>query len=93
MLIEKFAVDVILERRWGFRAGLFRLFLWLLSQIYGGVVRMRLWTYETGLGEGPFARLPSGERGESYSRWDRKNSGRGALCQGTYQNGVGKSPF
>ena len=32
--LEQFAVDVILERRWGFRAGLFRLFLWFLSGLY-----------------------------------------------------------
>src|SRR5476651_446898 len=48
--IEQFAVDVIMERRWGFRAGLFRLFLWLLSGIYRLVVAARLWWYETRLG-------------------------------------------
>jgi tetraacyldisaccharide 4'-kinase len=48
--IEQFAVDVILERRWGFRAWLFRLFLLLLSGIYRLVVRWRLWWFETRLG-------------------------------------------
>ena len=48
--IERFAVDVILGRRWGFRASLFRLFLWVLSQIYRVVVRWRLWWFETRLG-------------------------------------------
>jgi tetraacyldisaccharide 4'-kinase len=48
--IERFAVDVILERRWGFRASLFRLFLWVLSQIYRLIVRWRLWWFETRLG-------------------------------------------
>ena len=49
-LIEQFAVDVILERRWGFRAGVFRLFLWFLSGIYGRVVKLRLWWFESRLG-------------------------------------------
>src|ERR1700743_3310338 len=48
--LEQFAVDVILERRWGFRAWVFRLFLWYLSQIYRLVVRWRLWHFETRLG-------------------------------------------
>ena len=48
--LEQFAVDVILERRWGFRAGLFRLFLWILSGLYRLGVRWRLWWFETRLG-------------------------------------------
>jgi tetraacyldisaccharide 4'-kinase len=48
--VERFAVDVILERRWGFRAGLFRYFLWLLSGLYRQGVRFRLWWYENRLG-------------------------------------------
>jgi tetraacyldisaccharide 4'-kinase len=48
--LEQFAVDVILERRWGFRAGLFRLFLWFLSGIYRLAVKWRLWWFETRLG-------------------------------------------
>ena len=48
--LEQFAVDVILERRWGFRAGLFRLFLWVLSGLYRLGVRWRLWWFETRLG-------------------------------------------
>jgi tetraacyldisaccharide 4'-kinase len=48
--VERFAVDVILERRWGFRAGLFRYFLWLLSRLYRQGVRFRLWWYENRLG-------------------------------------------
>ncbi len=48
--IERFAVDVILERRWGFRAGLFRLFLWLLSGLYRLGVKWRLWWFESRLG-------------------------------------------
>ena len=48
--LEQFAVDVILERRWGFRAGLFRLFLWFLSGLYRLGVRWRLWWFETRLG-------------------------------------------
>ncbi len=47
---EQFAVDVILERRWGFRAWIFRLFLWVLSGIYRLVVKGRLWWFETRLG-------------------------------------------
>src|SRR6202453_2380877 len=48
--LEQFAVDVILERRWGFRAGVFRLFLWILSGIYRLIVRWRLWWFESRLG-------------------------------------------
>jgi tetraacyldisaccharide 4'-kinase len=48
--LEQFAVDVILERRWGFRAWAFRQFLWLLSGIYRLVVKWRLWWFETRLG-------------------------------------------
>jgi tetraacyldisaccharide 4'-kinase len=48
--LEQFAVDVILERRWGFRAGLFRFFLWILSGFYRVGVRWRLWWFESRLG-------------------------------------------
>jgi len=48
--LEQFAVDVILERRWGFRAWAFRQFLWLLSGIYRLAVKWRLWWFETRLG-------------------------------------------
>lgn len=48
--LEQFAVDVILERRWGFRASLFRFFLWMLSGLYRLGVRWRLWWFETRLG-------------------------------------------
>jgi tetraacyldisaccharide 4'-kinase len=48
--LEQFAVDVILERRWGFRASLFRFFLWMLSGLYRLGVKWRLWWFETRLG-------------------------------------------
>jgi tetraacyldisaccharide 4'-kinase len=48
--VERFAVDVILERRWGFRAAAFRFFLWILSGIYRLVVAARLWWYDSRLG-------------------------------------------
>ena len=48
--LEQFAVDVILERRGGFRASVFRLFLWMLSGLYRLGVRWRLWWFETRLG-------------------------------------------
>src|SRR5271155_3756429 len=48
--LEQFAVDVILERRWGFRAWAFRQFLWALSGLYRLAVRWRLWWFETRLG-------------------------------------------
>jgi tetraacyldisaccharide 4'-kinase len=48
--LEQFAVDVILERRWGFRAGVFRLFLWVLSGLYRLGVHWRLWWFESRLG-------------------------------------------
>jgi len=47
---ERFAVDVVLERRWGFRASVFRYFLWMLSGLYRLGVRWRLWWYESRLG-------------------------------------------
>jgi tetraacyldisaccharide 4'-kinase len=48
--IEQFAVDVILERRWGFRAGVFRFLLWVLSGLYRVGVGGRLWWYERRFG-------------------------------------------
>ena len=48
--LEQFAVDVILERRWGFRASLFRFFLWILSGLYRLGVGWRLWWFQTRLG-------------------------------------------
>jgi len=48
--LEQFAVEVIMERRWGFRAGLFRYFLWVLSGLYRLGVRWRLWWFESRLG-------------------------------------------
>ena len=47
--LEKFAVDVILERRNGKRAGLLRAFLHLLSHPYRGVVLLRLTLFRKGL--------------------------------------------
>ena len=47
---ERFAVDVVLERRWGFRASVLRLFLWLLSGLYRLGVRGRLRWFESRLG-------------------------------------------
>ena len=41
--IEQFYLDVILERSWGFRAGVVRLFLWALSGLYRLIVTGRLW--------------------------------------------------
>jgi tetraacyldisaccharide 4'-kinase len=48
--LEQFAVEVIMGQRWGFRAGIFRLFLWFLSGIYRKIVKWRLWFFETRLG-------------------------------------------
>ena len=48
--IEQFYLDVILERSWGFRAGLVRLFLWALSGLYRLIVTGRLWWYEARFG-------------------------------------------
>lgn len=42
---EQFAVDVILERRYGKRAVLLRWFLYLLSWLFRGIVQTRLWLY------------------------------------------------
>ncbi len=42
---ERFAVDVILERRDGKRAALLRGLLFLLSLLYSPLVRLRLWLY------------------------------------------------
>ena len=43
--LEQFTVDVILDRRKGVRAGLFRVFLGGLSKIYRSAVDSRLWLY------------------------------------------------
>src|SRR5438105_14975884 len=44
-ILEQFAIDVILERRGGFRAALLRSFLYLLSLIYQRVLQLRLFFY------------------------------------------------
>ena len=43
--LEQFAIDVILNRRKGFRAGALRVFLSGMSVLYRNVVGMRLWLY------------------------------------------------
>jgi tetraacyldisaccharide 4'-kinase len=43
--LEQFAIDVILERRYGKRAALLRLFLLALSVVFRGIVQTRLWLY------------------------------------------------
>ena len=42
---EQFAIDVILERRYGKRALLLRWFLFALSFLFRGIVQARLWLY------------------------------------------------
>jgi tetraacyldisaccharide 4'-kinase len=42
---EQFAIDVILERRYGKRAALLRWFLFALSWLFRGGVQTRLWLY------------------------------------------------
>jgi tetraacyldisaccharide 4'-kinase len=46
---EQFAIDVILERRYGKRALILRWFLWLLSRLFRGIVQARLWLYRNRL--------------------------------------------
>src|SRR5881398_3891429 len=43
--LEQFAIDVILERRGGFRAAILRSFLYLLSLVYERLVQVRLFLY------------------------------------------------
>lgn len=43
--LEQFAIDVILERRYGKRAFLLRWFLYGLSWLFRGIVQARLWLY------------------------------------------------
>lgn len=43
--LEQFTIDVILDRRTGVRAGMFRVFLTSLSGLYGTAVKSRLWLY------------------------------------------------
>lgn len=45
--LEQFAIDVILERRYGKRAALLRWILLGLSQIYAQIIRLRCWAYRT----------------------------------------------
>ncbi len=46
---EQFAIDVILERRYGKRAALLRWILQALSWLFRGIVQTRLWLYRTRL--------------------------------------------
>src|SRR3984893_8307906 len=43
--LEQFAVDVVLERRHGFRANILRGILYLLSLIFERIVQLRLYLY------------------------------------------------
>ena len=43
--LEQFAIDVILERRHGFRAGILRGILYGLSFVYERIVQLRLYLY------------------------------------------------
>lgn len=43
--LEQFAIDVILERRYGKRAFFLRILLFFLSKIYGCVIRLRIYLY------------------------------------------------
>lgn len=43
--LEQFAVDVVLERRHGFRAGILRGLLYLLSLVFERIVQLRLYLY------------------------------------------------
>lgn len=45
--LETFAIDVILERRYGKRASILRVILFLLSLIYLRIVQFRLWLYRS----------------------------------------------
>lgn len=45
--LETFAIDVILERRYGKRAAILRVILFLLSLIYMRIVQFRLWLYRS----------------------------------------------
>lgn len=44
--LEQFAIDVILERRYGKRATLLRAFLFILSLLYARIMRLRWWLYQ-----------------------------------------------
>jgi tetraacyldisaccharide 4'-kinase len=46
---EQFAVDVILERRYGKRAAVLRWLLYAMSGLFRGVVQLRLWLYRNRL--------------------------------------------
>lgn len=45
--LEQFAIDVILNRRKGFKASALRVFLSGMSVLYRGIVRTRLWLYRS----------------------------------------------
>ena len=47
--LEQFAIDVILDRRKGVRASMWRGFLGSMSHLYTGVVNLRLWLYRNRL--------------------------------------------
>lgn len=43
--LEQFTIDVILDRKTGVKASIFRVFLASLSKLYGSLVNFRLWLY------------------------------------------------
>src|SRR5258708_8957122 len=43
--LEQYAIEVILDRKHGFRPALLRLLLWLLSSIYRLIVQLHIYLY------------------------------------------------
>jgi len=45
--LEQYAIEVILDRKHGFRPALLRVLLWLLSSIYRLIVQLRIYLYRS----------------------------------------------
>src|SRR5260221_618826 len=45
--LEQYAIEVILDRKHGFRPSLLRVLLWLLSSIYRLIVQLRIYLYRS----------------------------------------------
>ena len=72
--LEQFAIDVILERRYGKRASLLRMLLFALSLVFRQIVQARLWLYRKRYLRNQSARVHGDFRGEPDRGRDRKDA-------------------
>ena len=72
--LEQFAIDVILERRYGKRAALLRMLLFLLSLVFRQIVQGRLWFVPEAVPAQSSAGMHGHLRGEPDRRGDREDA-------------------